>query len=374
MSRKRRRRNMAGELPAPEYPATFAGDSLKELLRHKAQELGLWMLGVTTSEPAETLEHYESWIASGYHGEMGYLARPDRLERRHDLSVILEGVKCVIPVLLPYWPGFFPEEQKKPERGCISCYAWGEDYHSILESKLKELGKWLVEQANGAVVWYVDTGAIQERELAARAGLGFVGKNTMLIHPKYGSGFFLGELLCTHPLSPDPQPQMPSCGTCRECMVACPTQAFTGPYQLDARRCISYLTIELKGSIPEEMRPLMGNMIYGCDICQQVCPWTKFAGDGPSPLWGSPPEEVTAPKLMELMTLDEEAFQARFAGTPIRRITRVRLLRNVAVALGNSKDPKAIPALLQVRDDADPLVQEHISWALHQLEKTSNPQ
>lgn len=343
--------------------------TLKEQLRRQAHTLGLGTLAVTHAEPAATLSHYEAWVAQGYHGEMGYLARPDRLERRRDLNVILEGVQSVILVAVPYWPGSFPKEQNDPMHGVISCYAWGTDYHKIIEKKLKQLSKWLMEFGGGKARLYVDHGAVQERDLATRAGLGFTGKHTLLIHPRYGSGMFLGEILSTLPLPPDEAPNMPDCGSCTRCLDACPTDAFVGPYTLDARKCISYLTIELKGSIPLELRKGIGNRIYGCDICQQVCPWTHFAGGGDSPLWGSPSQEVTTPKLLDLIELDEDAFLKRFESSPIRRVKRSRLVRNVCIALGNAQDPQAIPALRKASEDEDPVIREHAEWGLQQIQE-----
>lgn len=359
----RRKRNLVESSGSNTPP----GEELKTALKQKAHDLGLWLAGVTDASPASTLPQYEAWLQAGYHGEMHYLARPDRLERRKDLRNILPNIQSVVLVLLPYWPGSFPTTQQDPLRGSISCYAWGQDYHDLLGEQLRQLATWLVEQAAGSVMWYVDTGPIQERELAARAGLGFIGKHTLLIHPRYGSGFFLGELLTTHKLTPDPPATMPSCGTCQRCMIACPTQAIVGPYVLDARRCISYLTIELKGSIPEDLRPALGNLIYGCDICQQACPWMKFAGSDPSPLWGIPEEERCAPQLIALLQLDETQFQQRFANTPIQRLGRSRLLRNVAVALGNSGDPVALVPLRQAVLDTDPFIREHAQWAIEKI-------
>ncbi|MEM1007732.1 MAG: tRNA epoxyqueuosine(34) reductase QueG [Myxococcota bacterium] len=347
-------------------------DAYKQQLRSFAQHLGFAHVGFTHAQPASTLHHYEAWLAKGYHGEMRYLAREDRLERRRDLNVILPGVQSLIFFTLKYWPGQFPKNQSDPRCGVVSCYAWGEDYHKHIDTKLKTIAQWLEQNFGGSTKRYVDTGAIQERDLGARAGLGFIGKNTMLIHPRYGSGFFIGELLSTLPFPPDRESRMPNCGTCTQCLVECPTQAFVAPYILDARRCISYLTIELKGSIPISLRPLLGNMIYGCDICQQVCPWNRFAGDQPSPLWGSPSEHVTTPKLLNLIKLTPEQFQHHFANSPIRRIGHTRLLRNVAVALGNTHDASLTPHLVQaLQQHNHPLLQEHLSWSLQQLHSTT---
>lgn len=368
--RKRKRRNLLGDPSLySEPPSHFDEQSLYAKLQTQAEELGLWLCGVTDASPANTYSKYLEWCEQGYQGDMGYLSRQDRLARREDLSVVLEHVRSVILVALKYWPGQFPEEMNDPKRGVISCYAWGEDYHDILGEKLKALSTWLVEQVEGAATWYVDTGAVQERELGSRAGLGFVGKNTMLIHPKYGSGFFLGEIFTTIPIPPSSTKSMPSCGSCSRCLDLCPTQAFVSPYVLDARKCISYLTIEYKGSIPEELRKPMGQLIYGCDICQQVCPWNKFAGKSASPLWGDDvPIEKVAPQLEELLQLDEEEFRTWFEGSPILRVGRARFLRNVAVALGNSGQRSSIPVLEQALQDPEPLIREHAEWAIKQIQ------
>lgn len=366
--------------------------SIAAALRARAgTEHGLHVLGITDTRPAATLAAYEEWVERGFHGEMGYLARSDRLARRRNLDVVLPGAQAVVMFALPYLPGrgHFPDASRG-DVGIVSSYAWGRDYHDILGGKLKGLARWLEETAGGRTRWYVDTGAVMERDLASRAGLGFIGKNTLLINGRVGSGVFLGEIFTTIPLArapadsdtrprrrrrrpPRPPSAQPSkkldCGPCERCQVACPTQAFVGPRVLDARRCISYLTIELKGSIPVELRPLLGNRIYGCDVCQSVCPFNRRFVDE-SPLFGSPPEETTAPKLLELIRLDEAGFQERFRGSPIRRIKRARLLRNVAVAIGNSGMPDLfVPELKAIleRPDEDPLVVEHVEWALQRL-------
>lgn len=216
---------------------------------------------MTSSDPSQRLAQYEEWIAQGFHGEMGFLARQDRLARRRDLAEILPDVRAIVVTSLPYWPGQrgFPPEQTEASRGSVSCYAWGDDYHEILGDKMRSLATWLHTRAGGAGRWYVDTGAVMERDLGERAGLGFIGKHSLLISPKIGSGFFLGGVLTTLPLPPDtPTASRAGCGKCTKCLTACPTNAFDGPYVLDARHCISYLTIELKGSIPLELRPMMG--------------------------------------------------------------------------------------------------------------------
>jgi epoxyqueuosine reductase len=340
------------------------------------------------------------------HGQMGYLARPDRLARRQDLNVILPGVQTIICVGLEYSTVPLPPAlANDPSRGRISNYAWGVDYHDIMTPRLEELAAWLKAQQPESGVEtkvYVDTGAILERDHAAAAGLGFTGKNTMLIAPRRGSFFFLGEILTTLEIRDwrleigsvsslqSPVSLMPSCGTCRRCLDACPTSAFPEPYVLDARRCISYLTIELKGWIPRELRPLMGNWVYGCDICQVVCPFNRFArkteevafypgGDQKleigdwrleigdctnlqSSIWNE-----AAPPLLDLLTLDDATFTERFAASPIKRIKRARLVRNGCVAAGNWGSETAVPALVNLLSDPEPIIRGHAVWALQQI-------
>jgi epoxyqueuosine reductase len=304
------------------------------------------------------------------HGTMNYMARPDRIARRQDLNIILPDVQSIVCVGLDYSWFSLPEAiANDPARGRISNYAWGVDYHDLMLPRLDSLAAWLLEAANEYPVQskvYVDTGAILERDHAETAGLGFTGKNTMLIHPRRGSWLFLGELLTTLPLAYDTPQPLPSCGTCRNCLDACPTAAFPQPYVLDARRCISYLTIELKEWIPRELRPLMGNWIYGCDVCQVVCPFNRFAPGTAEPALRPPDWNTAAPPLLELLALDEEGFQRRFAGSPIKRIKRRRLLRNACVAAGNWGDPAAVPALITLLNDPEPLLRGHAAWALQQ--------
>jgi epoxyqueuosine reductase len=375
-------------------------------LEQQAKALGFNMVGVVTAVPSPNLNAYLNWINAEMHGQMGYLARPDRLARRQDLNVILPGVQTIICVGLEYSTMPLPPAiANDPSRGRISNYAWGVDYHDVMTPRLEELAAWLKAQANGsdmATKVYVDTGAILERDHAAAAGLGFTGKNTMLIAPRRGSFFFLGEILTTleirdwrleidlvpnlqSPISP-----MPSCGSCHRCLDACPTNAFPQPYVLDARRCISYLTIELKGWIPRELRPLLQNWVYGCDICQVVCPFNRFArrtneiafypegdwrseigdSDGSqsqisnlqSPLWNT-----VAPPLLDLLTLDNASFATRFAHSPIKRIKRTRLVRNACVAAGNWGSETAVPILITLLTDPEPIIRGHAVWALQQI-------
>ncbi|MCB0029656.1 MAG: tRNA epoxyqueuosine(34) reductase QueG, partial [Anaerolineales bacterium] len=250
-----------------------APEKLSHQIKNAARELGFSFCGIVPAQPSPNLAAYHRWLAAGMHGEMSYLARPDRLARRDNLNVILPGVNSLVAVGLDYYTFKLPEAiAADPARGRISNYAWNQDYHDLMTPRLAQLAERLSELAGEPVASrvYVDTGAILERDHARQAGLGFTGKNTMLIRPDRGSWFFLGELLTTARLAPDTPRPLPSCGRCHRCLSACPTNAFPQPYVLDARRCISYLTIELKGWIPRELRPLMGNWIYGCDICQDV--------------------------------------------------------------------------------------------------------
>jgi epoxyqueuosine reductase len=345
--------------------------SLTERLKITAQSLGFSMVGIIPAMPGRRLNAYLDWIGQQRHGEMGYMARPDRVMRRQDLNHILPGVRSIICVGLDYFTGDTPPAiASDPSRGRISNYAWGEDYHQVMTPRLRELAGWLRAEVDRPVTSkiYVDTGAILERDHAERAGLGFIGKNSMLISPRRGSWIFLGELLTTEPLIYDQvATTTPSCGRCRRCLDACPTQAFPQPYVLDARRCISYLTIELKGWIPEALRPLMGNWIYGCDICQEVCPFNRFAQPVHQAAFSAHDWNAAAPPLLDLLALNEASFQARFARSPIRRLKRSRLLRNTCVAVGNWGSEKAIPALIPLLSDPAPIIRGHAAWALRQI-------
>ena len=342
-------------------------------LQNKAKRLGFSMLGVIPAQPARRLDAYMRWVDAEMYGKMGYLARPDRIIRRQDLNVIVPKVQSLICVGLDYHTIRLPDEiANDPSRGRISNYAWGVDYHDIMTPRLNELAAWLASTADTETAHkvYVDTGAILERDHGETAGFGFTGKNTMLISPRRGSWFFLGEILTTLPLPPTPfldPTQMPSCGRCTRCLQACPTDAFPKPYVLDARRCISYLSIELKGAIPEEFRPMMGNWIYGCDVCQDVCPFNRFAPETVEKGFAADHWETAAPPLLDLLSLTEDGFKARFAGSPIKRIKRERFLRNVCVAAGNWGDERVRRPLQVLLADPSPLIQEHAAWALQEI-------
>jgi epoxyqueuosine reductase len=342
-------------------------NNLVGALGEQARSLGFRLFGVAPARPSPHLDAYLRWIEAGMHGEMTYLAREDRLARRRDLTRILPDARSVVTVGLNYPPATAaPTPVNDPTHGRISNYAWGADYHDVMLARLNELGDTL---ARGSASWraYVDTGAILERSHAADAGLGFIGKNTLLIHPRYGSYLFLGELLTDLALPPTPLPRMPDCGSCTRCLDACPTGALVEPYVLDARRCISYLTIELKGWIPHDLRPLMGNWIYGCDICQQVCPWQRFARPTDEAAFRPIDQDRTALPLADVLAMDEAAFSARYKGMTIHRIRRERLVRNACVAAGNSGLPEISNCLVPLLNDPSPLVRGHAAWALGQL-------
>jgi epoxyqueuosine reductase len=346
-----------------------AGDKLmlKGQIETKARELGFDLVGGALAEPMTTGEHYRAWIEAGYHGEMAYLARPDAITKRGDLARVLSGIRSVVTVGMNYHTTPLPADLRDdPSRGVMASYAWGDDYHDIMTSRLRALGAFVGAETGGPAAYRacVDTGPLLEREIAARAGFGFVGKNTNLIHPRLGSWLFLGELLLTVELPLSQMEHRGACGRCTRCLEACPADAFVAPYVLDARRCISYLTVELKDPIPRELRPLMGNRIFGCDICQEVCPWNRrFARPTGEPAF-QPRPDAMAPYLLDLMALDDKGFRRRFKGSAVKRVKRRGLLRNAAVALGNWGDPAAVPALTSALNDAEPLIRGHAAWAL----------
>ncbi|HRN68732.1 MAG TPA: tRNA epoxyqueuosine(34) reductase QueG [Promineifilum sp.] len=354
---------------------SYAAAKLTETLRERAAALGFNRVGVIPAGPARRLDAYLRRIADGMHGEMGYMARPDRVERRRDPGIILPGVRSFVVVGLDYYTAQLPPAlAADPSRGRISNYAWGVDYHDVMTPRLEALAGWLRAQPGAGEVAsrvYVDTGAILERDHGETAGLGFTGKNTLLIDPRHGSWFFLGVLLTTQPLDYDPpseaQPEAPSCGSCTRCLTACPTSAFPKPYVLDARRCISYLTIELKNWIPIELRPLMGNWVYGCDVCQEVCPFNRFARPVGEEVFRAAGWNTAAPPLLDLLALDDDSFARRFANSPIKRIKRARLVRNACVAAGNWGSREAVAPLVRLLGDAGPLVRGHAAWALGRI-------
>jgi epoxyqueuosine reductase len=335
-----------------------------QAVKDAALAAGFDLVGVAAASPPPSLAFFAEWVARGFAGEMAYLTRQP--ERRSDLRAAFPWARSVISVGLQYDTPH-PYSTSAPEtRGWIARYAWGDDYHEVLEAMLGRLVSTLlgalgVFQAR----MYVDTGPIVERAYAAAAGLGAWGKNTCLLHPEHGSWFFLGEVVTDLDLAAD-APRTDMCGTCTACIDACPTEALRAPYVLDATRCISYLTIEVKGAIPEEKRAGLGRQVFGCDICQDVCPWNRRRRHEALPSFAPRPGAV-GPDLEELARLDPEAFRARFRKSPVKRAKRRGLLRNVAVALGNSGDPSRRPLLETLAGDEDALVREHAEWALRRL-------
>lgn len=343
--------------------------TFSEQIKSVARRLGFARVGITTPESPE-YPHYAAAIAAGRHAEMAYLARDDAMAKRRDPRRILPGARSIVCVALSYWTG----EEPPPTRasGRIARYARGDDYHEVLLARLQDLAA-EIEAMGGEAKAYTDTGPIMEVSHAVRAGLGWRGKNGLLLSEQGGTWFLLGEVLTTLELTPD-EPVTPRCGSCTRCLDACPTDAFPAPYEVDANRCISYLTIENKGAIPEGLREGHGRWVFGCDVCQEVCPWSiKFptpTGDRSvhsSPIDLSPRDELAAPDLIELLALDDESFRERFRGSPIKRAKRRGLLRNVAVGLGNLRDPDSVPALAEALSDPSPLVREHVAWALGRI-------
>jgi epoxyqueuosine reductase len=341
-------------------------------LKTYASQLGFSIVGIIPAAPSPTLAAYYRWLRSGYHAGMGYLARPDRTARRDDLNVILPGIASLVIVGVDYGAAVPEEILTDPRRGRIAAYAWGLDYHDLMTLRLEQLAAWLQYEGGFEHRMYVDTGAILERSHAQQAGLGFVGKNTMLIRPRQGSFFFLGELLLTAEFDMYDTPHRETmCGSCMRCQMACPTNAFPKPYVLDAGRCISYHTIENKGWIPADLRDKFGNWMYGCDVCQDVCPFQRFA---PGAQWPElKPSEIdrAAPWLKDALTMTDTAFQEQYRGSAIPRIKRERWVRNACIAAGNSGDESLSPLLTALLMDASPLVRGHAAWGLHRLRGTS---
>jgi epoxyqueuosine reductase len=309
-------------------------------------------------------EALAQFLAAGQHGDMDWLAAT--AERRGDPRALWPDVRAIVMLGVNYGPARDPLAiLTERERGAISVYAQGDDYHDVIKKRLKTLARWLVATSGGDVKVFVDTAAVMEKPLAASAGLGWQGKHTNLVSRRFGSWLFLGAIFTTLELPAD-APEADHCGQCRACLDVCPTAAFPAPYRLDARRCISYLTIEHKGPIPRELRPLMGNRIFGCDDCLAVCPWNKFAQEGRDAKLAAR-AALQAPRLADLARLDDAAFRALFTKSPVKRTGRDRFVRNVLVAIGNSGDP-ALAAVAQERlDDASALVRGAAVWALGRL-------
>jgi len=368
---------------------------MKEAIRQRARELGFDACRFTTANSPESAVEFQRWLAGGQHGEMTYLQR--NAHKRMNPQLVLPGAKTIIALAVSYADAGAGKGQGRSETaaevsaaqshgltpgsasirrppsgiphatGVVARYARFHDYHAVLASQLRSLSDFVnsVGHAGTRSLWYVDTGPLLERDLAQRAGLGFIGKHTNVISRQLGNWIFLAEIITTSSLEPD-EPENNRCGSCARCLSACPTGAIKAPFQLDARLCISYLTIELKGRIPVELRPAIGNRIYGCDDCLAVCPWNRFAKEGEL-MKNHARADCEAPDLIGLLKLDEVGFKRRFAGTPMLRAKRRGLMRNICVALGNIGNPNAVPALQEAATDPEPLIAEHARWALQRI-------
>ncbi|WP_374761614.1 tRNA epoxyqueuosine(34) reductase QueG [Bradyrhizobium betae] len=340
-------------------------DEIRTALAHEARALGFDCIGVTVPGTIENAgQHFLEFIASGGHGDMDWLAAQP--ERRVDPRGLWADVRSVIMLGVNYGPDSDPLEiLKQRTRAAISVYAQGDDYHDLIKKRLKALARWLVATAPSEVKVFVDTAAVMEKPLAQTAGLGWQGKHTNLVSREFGSWLFLGAIYTTLELPRD-DAEIDHCGSCRACLEICPTSAFPAPYKLDARRCISYLTIENKGPIPRAFRKAIGNRIYGCDDCLAACPWNKFAQEGREAKLAAR-EELRAPDLAELARLDDAAFRALFTKSPVKRIGRDRFLRNVLIAIGNSGEIALAAEARRLLEDESPLVRGAAVWALGQL-------
>ena len=342
--------------------------SLEEAIRAKAAELGFVACGFARADAADAAGlDLRRWLEAGHHGGMRWME--DRAHHRVSPLALWPEARSAIALAMSYAPTSDPLAlAEHPEVGRISVYAQGGDYHKTVKKALKALGRWLADQAGCELKVFVDTAPVMEKPFAQAAGIGWQGKHTNLVSREHGSWLFLGVILTSLELEPDvPADQGRHCGTCSRCLDVCPTQAFLGPHRIDARRCISYLTIEHEGPIPHELRASMGNRIYGCDDCLAVCPWNRFADAAAANRAFLPRAELAAPRLADLLALDDAAFRELFSGSPIKRIGVKRMTRNCLIAAGNSGDPDLAPAIERHVDDPDPVIAEAAQWALDQL-------
>ncbi len=346
---------------------------LAEAIKQWGCDLGFQQVGITDTNLSAAENHLVQWLKEGFHGEMAYMERHG--SKRSRPGELLPGTLRVISVRMDYLPessAAMQDELNNPFKAYLSRYALGRDYHKVLRTRLHALAERIEDEVGGfGYRVFVDSAPVLEKALAEKAGLGWIGKHTNLINRRAGSWFFLGEIYTDLPLPVD-VPAKESCGSCTACLQICPTQAIIAPYRLDARRCISYLTIELRGSIPVEFRTAIGNRVYGCDDCQLICPWNRFARLSPEHDF-LPRHSLNAAQLIELFSWDEPSFLTKMEGSPIRRIGYISWLRNLAVALGNAPTtPDVIEALRQRRDHPSALVREHVSWALEQHAEPRN--
>ena len=345
-------------------------ETLEQRLKAQARRLGFAACAIARADAApEAGRRLKEWLDAGRHGEMLWME--ERAEQRASPQGLWPDVRSVIMLGMSYAPGRDPLAlADMGERGRISVYAQGRDYHDVVKKGLKALARWLVDQQQSALKVFVDTAPVMEKPLAAAAGLGWQGKHSNLVSRAHGSWLFLGAIYSEIALAPD-APETDHCGSCTACQTACPTDAFPAPYVVDARRCISYLTIEHKGPIPEEFRASIGNRIYGCDDCLAVCPWNKFADHAAANLAFVGRAELAAPSLADLLALDDADFREVFSGSPIKRIGRNRMVRNAAIAAGNSGDPRLVERLRLLTGDDDAVVAEAARWALDRIAMTS---
>ena len=342
--------------------------SLKARLVERALEEGFVMARVCRPDAVPQVpDRLAAFVEAGYHGQMGWMA--DRMHWRGNPAALWPEAKSVLMLAESYAPDHDPRDVlSMPDRGAISVYAQHKDYHDLVKKRLKRLARWMIDDAGGELKVFVDTAPVPEKALGAAAGLGWQGKHTNLVSRDWGNWAFLGSIFTAIDLEPD-TPEVDHCGSCSACLDACPTDAFPAPYQLDARRCISYLTIEHKGPIEEELRVLMGNHIYGCDDCLAACPWNKFAVAA-SDIRYAAKDDLKAPALADLARLDDAAFRTKFSGSAIKRIGRDRFVRNVLYAIGNSGDVSLKAAVVPLLNDADSTVTDAARWAMTQLDKT----
>jgi epoxyqueuosine reductase len=348
-------------------------DDLKQSIKDKARQLGFTLAGVTTPEPPPHLTAFESWLNSGMHGTMKYLSDGKSRLRRADPKLILSECKSILVLATPY-PSAAGQSLRRGIAargegeiiGRVASYALGEDYHEVIPARLQAIVSFIEGRLGRSLPnrTYTDTGPILERDLAQRAGLGWIGRNTCLINPNAGSYFLLAEILLGIELEPDPSFAADHCGTCTRCLDACPTECILPERTIDARRCISYLTIELKDEIPPDLRPQMQDWVFGCDVCQMVCPWNRFAEEAGDPAF----QQAIPPPFLTLdLGLSPGEFNQRFKRSPVKRARRRGYRRNVAVALGNLADERALPALERSLDDPELMVREHVAWAIDRI-------
>ena len=342
-------------------------ERIEDRIREEARRLGFAACGFTRATlPPETASELRDWISQRRHGEMGWME--ERAAQRSSPDALWPEARSAIALGMSYAPASDPLAAQQPGTGRISVYARGQDYHTTVKKALKALARWLIAEAGGEVKVFVDTAPVMEKPIAQAAGIGWQGKHTNLVHREAGSWLFLGVILTSLELEPE-TPAIPAqhCGSCTRCLAACPTQAFDGPHRIDAHKCISYLTIEHKGPIPDEFREAIGDRIYGCDDCLAVCPWNRFADSASANRAFLARSELEAPRLNDLLALDDSGFRALFAGSPIKRIGVARMIRNCLIAAGNSGEPSLLTSVEPHLQSDDPVIADAARWAQARL-------